>query len=401
VLNRVFKAFQYRDFRLMWIGACTSSIGSWMQIMAQAWLVYGLSHNSAFLLGLDAFLGSIPIFLFSLVGGVMADRFDRRHVLLVSQYIQMADASILTVLVFTHTVEVWHVLLLSFISGLGQAFGGPAYQALIPTLVKKEDMPNAIALNSIQFNVARIIGPTLGGLTMAHLGDAWCFGLNALSFLAPVITLIMVRTRFSPEKTTDSILTSMKQGIQYIRRQEGMQALMVLAFCMTALGIPMLTFLPVFVRRFHGDTSVYTIFLVCSGLGSITGSLSVAALGNIRHKGRLALCLLICLGAGISGFALSPSVALSGLMLFLSGAALIGVFAMVSSVVQLIVANEMRGRVMSVYNFAFRGGMPFGNLLTGWLVPMYTAPVVLAVNGVLLMLVGVYFLLAQRRMAAL
>ena len=401
MLNRVFKAFQYRDFRLMWIGACTSSIGSWMQIMAQAWLVYGLSHNSAFLLGLDAFLGSIPIFLFSLVGGVMADRFDRRHVLLISQYIQMADASILTVLVFTHTVHVWHVLLLSFISGLGQAFGGPAYQALIPTLVKKEDMPNAIALNSIQFNVARIIGPTLGGLAMAHLGNAWCFGLNALSFLAPVITLIMVRTRFSPEKTTDSILTSMKQGIRYIRRQEGMQALMVLAFCMTALGIPMLTFLPVFVRRFHGDTSIYTIFLVCSGLGSIAGSLSVAALGNIRRKGRLALCMLICLGAGICGFALSPSVAVSGLMLFFSGASLIGVFAMVSSVVQLIVANEMRGRVMSVYNFAFRGGMPFGNLLTGWLVPMYTAPVVLAVNGVVLMLVGVYFLLAQRRMAAL
>jgi predicted MFS family arabinose efflux permease len=193
----------------------------------------------------------------------------------------------------------------------------------------------------------------------------------------------------------------MKQGIRYIRRQEGMQALMVLAFCMTALGIPMLTFLPVFVKRFNGDTSIYTIFLVCSGLGSITGSLSVAALGNIRRKGRVALCMLICLGAGISGFALSKSVALSGLMLFFSGAALIAVFAMVSSVVQLIVTNEMRGRVMSVYNFAFRGGMPFGNLLTGWLVPMYTAPVVLAVNGVVLMMVGVYFLLAQRRMAAL
>ncbi len=193
----------------------------------------------------------------------------------------------------------------------------------------------------------------------------------------------------------------MKQGIRYIRRQEGMQALMALAFCMTALGIPMLTFLPVFVTRFHGNASTYTIFLVCSGLGSITGSLTVAALGNIRRKGRLALCMLICLGAGIAGFALSPSVAFSGLMLFFSGASLIGVFAMVSSVVQLIVTNDMRGRVMSVYNFAFRGGMPFGNLLTGWLVPMYTAPVVLAVNGMLLMLVGVYFLLAQRRMAAL
>jgi MFS family permease len=401
VSNRVFKAFEYRDFRLMWIGACTSSIGSWMQIMAQAWLVYTLSHNSAFLLGLDAFLGSIPIFLFSLVGGVMADRFDRRHVLLGSQYVQMIDASILTVLVFTHTVHVWHVLALSFISGLAQAFGGPAYSALIPTLVKKEDMPNAIALQSIQFNMARIIGPVLGGLAMEHLGDSWCFGLNALSFFAPVITLIMVKTRFSPEKTADSILSSMKQGIRYIRGQRGMDALMVLAFCMTALGIPMLTFLPVFVRRFHGGTSTYTIFLVCSGLGSIVGSLGVAVLGNIRRKGRLALCLLIVLGAGITGFALSPTVAVSGLMLFLSGISLIGVFTMVNSLVQLIVTNEMRGRVMSVYNFAFRGGMPFGNLLTGRLVPIYTAPVVLAVNGMLLVLVGLYFLLAHRRIADL
>ena len=175
----------------MWIGACTSSIGSWMQIMAQAWLVYNISHHSAFYLGLDAFLGNIPVFLFSLIGGALADRFDRRHVLLCSQYMQMADALILTALVFTHTVQVWHVLALSFISGFAQAFGGPAYQALIPTLVDKEDMPNAIALNSIQFNVARIIGPTLGGLAMEHLG-ARCSGARphrASSSGPPIITL--------------------------------------------------------------------------------------------------------------------------------------------------------------------------------------------------------------------
>jgi predicted MFS family arabinose efflux permease len=193
----------------------------------------------------------------------------------------------------------------------------------------------------------------------------------------------------------------MKQGITYVRKQEGMQALMVLAFCMTGLGIPMLTFLPVFVKRFHGGPSVYTMFLVCSGLGSIAGSLTVAALGNINHKGRLALLMLICLGAGIAGFANATSVVVSDVMLFLSGASLIAVFAMVSSLVQLIVTNQMRGRVMSVYNLAFRGGMPFGNLLTGWIVPLYTAPVVLTVNGMLLMVVGLYFLLAHRRIAAL
>ena len=374
-----------------------------MQIMAQAWLVYNISHHDAFLLGLDAFLGNIPVFLFSLLGGALADRFDRRYVLLGSQYVQMMDATILTVLVFTHTVQVWEVLALSFISGLAQAFGGPAYQALIPTLVNKEDMPNAIALNSIQFNVARILGPTLGGIAMADLGDAWCFGLNALSFLAPVISLNMIKTRFSPVKTGESILASIKDGIRYVRRQEGMESLMVLAFCMTALGIPMLTFLPVFVRDiFHGDKLVYTFFLVCSGLGSILGSLSVAAMGNSKRKGLIALCMLMCLGAGISGFALSTSLALSGLMLFLSGASLISVFATVSSLVQVIISNEMRGRVMSVYNVAFRGGMPMGNLVIGWVVQhICPAPIALAVNGVLLMTLALYFLLSHRRIATL
>src|SRR5579862_6322290 len=145
LIARVFKAFQYRDFRLMWIGACTSSIGTWMQIVAQGWLIYRLSH-SAFLLALDQFLAGIPIFLFSLIGGVVADRVERRKVLLGSQYIQMASAGVLTILVALHLVKVWHILSLSFISGFAQAFGGPAYQALIPTLVDREDMPNAIAL---------------------------------------------------------------------------------------------------------------------------------------------------------------------------------------------------------------------------------------------------------------
>src|SRR6516225_1057495 len=171
--RRVFKAFHYRDFRLMWIGACTSSIGTWMQIVAQGWLIYRLSH-SAFLLALDQFLGGIPIFLFSLIGGVVADRIERRKILLVSQYIQMASATLLTILVATGSVQVWHILCLSLVSGLAQAFGGPAYQALIPILVDRDDMPNAIALNSMQFNMAVTIGPALAGQALAKLGEKWC-----------------------------------------------------------------------------------------------------------------------------------------------------------------------------------------------------------------------------------
>jgi len=400
-LRSTFKAFQYRDFRLMWIGACTSSIGTWMQIVAQSWLVYRLSH-SAFLLALDQFLGGIPIFLFSLIGGVVADRVERRKILLGSQYVQMATASILTVLVATGVVHVWHILCLSFVSGFAQAFGGPAYQALIPTLVEKEDMPNAIALNSIQFNVAVMVGPALAGQALARLGEKWCFGLNALSFLAPIISLSIITTRYLPFKTAESMFASLKRGIQFARQQSSMEALIILAFCMTALAMPMRTYIPVFVKDiFHRGPETYGNLLALMGLGSIFGSLSIAGAGNIKQKGRVALGALACLGVGISGFALSKSLPLSEALLVLVGASMMAVFATVNSLVQLITTNEMRGRVMSVYNFAFRGGMPMGNLLSGWLVPLFTAPVVLGVNGFLLVLLALYFLFVQRRMAAL
>ena len=400
-LRSTFKAFQYRDFRLMWIGACTSSIGTWMQIVAQGWLIYRLSH-SAFLLALDQFLGGIPIFLFTLIGGVVADRIERRKVLLASQYIQMASAATLTVLVATGRVHIWHILCLSFVAGFAQAFGGPAYSALIPTLVDREDMPNAIALNSIQFNLAVTIGPALAGQALAKLGETWCFGLNALSFVAPITTLMIIRPPFLPPTTTESILTSLKQGIRFVRRQGSMEALIVLAFCMTALAMPMRTYLPVFVKDiFRRGPETYGNLLSLMGIGSICGSLGVASLGNMRNKGRFAITTLICLGAAIAVFAHSTSLHLSYSMLMIVGASMMAVFATVTSLVQLITTNEMRGRVMSVYNCAFRGGMPMGNLVSGWLVPLFSAPKVLGVNGVLLILMAMYFLLIQRRVASL
>jgi predicted MFS family arabinose efflux permease len=400
-INRVFKAFQYRDFRLMWFGACMSSIGTWMQIVAQGWLIYRLSH-SAFLLALDQFLGGIPIFLFSLIGGVVADRAERRKILLGSQYVQMACATILTVLIVMGRIHVWHMLALSFVSGLAQAFGGPAYSALIPSLVDREDMPNAIALNSIQFNTAVTIGPALAGQALAKLGEQWCFGLNALSFLAPIVSLSIITARYLPEKTNDSIFGSLKQGIRFVRKQGSMEALILLAFCMTALSMPMRTYIPVFVKDiFHRGPETFGNLLSAMGIGSIIGSLTVAGMGNIPNKGRVALVTLISLGAGIAGFSISKALPLSYAMLIIVGASMMMVFATVTSLVQLIATNEMRGRVMSVYNCAFRGGMPMGNLLSGWLVPMFTAPIVLGVNGLVLILMALYFLVVQRRVAAL
>ena len=385
----------------MWIGACTSSVGTWMQIVAQGWLVYRLSH-SAFLLALDQFLSGLPIFLFSLIGGVIADRVERRRILLGSQYVQMACATVMTILVATGYVRVWQILCLSFIAGFAQAFGGPAYQALIPTLVEREDMPNAIALNSIQFNLAVTIGPALAGQALAKLGETWCFGLNAVSFLAPIISLSMISARFLPDKTKESIFTSLKKGISFARQQSGMEALIVLAFLMTFLAMPMRTYLPVFVKDiFRRGPETYGNLLSLMGIGSICGSLMIAAAGNFKGKGRVALGGLVLLGAGIAIFATSKRLAVSGSSLVLVGAAMMAVFATVNSLVQLITTNEMRGRVMSLYNFAFRGGMPMGNLVSGWVVPIFSAPVVLGVNGLLLIAVALYFFLVQRRIATL
>jgi predicted MFS family arabinose efflux permease len=400
-LRKIFKAFSYRDFRLMWFGACTSSIGTWMQIVAQGWLIYRLSH-SAFLLALDQFMGGIPIFAFTLIGGVVADRIERRKILLISQFIQMGSAITLTLLVAFGVVHIWQIITLSFVSGLAQAFGGPAYSALIPTLVDREDMPNAIALNSIQFNMAVTVGPALAGITLARLGEKWCFGLNAVSFFAPVISLLIISARFQPLPTKESLLNSLKQGISFIRQREAMGALIVLAFCMTALTAPMRTYIPVFVKDiFHRGPETYGNILSLMGVGSILGSLVVAGRGNIVNKGRVALVMMICLGGAISAFALSKVLPFSYASVVVVGASMMAVFATVTSLVQLITTNEMRGRVMSVYNCAFRGGMPMGNLVTGWLVPVFSAPSVLAVNGLLLIFVAFYFLLVQRRVAAL
>jgi len=403
VLPRFFTSLHYRDFRLLWIGAFASSVGTWLQFTAHGWLVYSLSH-SAFLLGLDGFLGVIPILLFSLVGGVIADRIDRRHVLLRSQYVQMACAFVLALLIALNILghHVWPVLGLSFVVGCAQAFGGPAYQALFPNLVETEDLLNAIALNSIQFDMARGIASAVASMALPRLGFAWCLGLNGLSFVPVIISLLLLTVKFVPRSTNESIATGMQLGITFIRGHSAMAPLIALAFCTTALAIPTITFMPVFVKDvLHRGPEVFTVLLSCAGVGSVAGTLIVAGIGNIARKGRAALLMLLLLGGSFGGFALSKSLLLSGALVFVSSAATIGLFSMINLLVQLSTAEQMRGRVMSVYYIAFRSGMPLGNLAVGWLIPMYSAPIVLAVDGLLLVVLGSYVFLAQPRVAAL
>ncbi len=385
----------------MWLGACTSSIGTWMQQLAQSWLVYTMS-GSAFFLGLDAFLGQAPIMLFSLVGGVFADRKSRRKLLLMSQYVQMFCAFVLAALVFFGLRHIWPILCLSFLVGTAQSFGGPAYSALVPTLVEPEDLPNAIALNSIQFNLARVIGPVLGGLALEQLGASWCFVLNGVSFIAVIVSLYMIRVEFKPAQSRESVLESMKQGFGFIRNRASMRSLIVLAFSMTLIAYPIIAFLPVFARDvLHAGSRGYSVLLASSGAGSVVGALIVAAFARDKNLGRAALIMLLALGVAMTSFALSNTLWWSCVFLFVAGAAMIGVFAMVSSLVQLITADQMRGRVMSVYNIAFRGGMPLGSILVGAIVQRLGAPPVIAVNGALLVALGCYFLFVHRRIAAL
>lgn len=400
-LSRVFRAFGYRDFRLMWTGACVSTIGTFVQQFAQSWLVYSLT-NDAFYLGLDLFLGQLPIMLFSLVGGVFADRADRRKVLLMSQYIQMSSAFLLTALFAFHVVKVWHILSLSFIVGLGQSFGGPAYSALLPTLVDAEDLSNAVAMNSIQFNLARIIGPSIGGFAYTIFGAAWCFALNGLSFIAVIISLYMIQLKFLPAKSSVSILNSMKEGIQFIRHRNGMAALVALAFCSAFLGFPLNAFLPVFVKSVFGKgPETLALLMACSGGGAVCGGLIVASLGKMKQQGRVALLFLTALGTIMIGFAVSRRLPLSSVLLFAGGAAIMAAAALMLTLAQMIATDQMRGRVMSVYNLAFRSGMPLGSLVIGRLMPIFGVSVTMAGAGTMLVLLSSYFLLVNRRVTTL
>jgi predicted MFS family arabinose efflux permease len=380
----------------MWLGACASTIGTFVQQFAQSWLVYDLTKDP-FYLGLDLFLGQLPIILFSLVGGVFADRLDRRKMLLGSQYIQMLCAFALATLFFTHTVRIWEILSLSFIVGLGQSFGGPAYSALLPTLVPTEDLANAIAMNSIQFNLARVLGPALGGLAYATVGATWCFALNGVSFLAVIASLRMIQVKFVPQKSRESILKSMNEGLHFIRQGEGLSALVFLAFITTLLGFSLTAFLPVIVRTvFHQGPKIYQLMLVCSGTGSIVGALMVAASEKLKGQGYTVLLTLVGLGTAITGFALSRWLTLSCILIFVSGVAMMASASLMLSLVQTVVSDHMRGRVMSVYNLAFRLGIPVGSLALGKVIPIVGVSRALAGSGLALIGIGLYFVIVMR-----
>jgi len=366
-----------------------------MQMVAQSWVVLELT-GSAFYLGLLGFLGQLPMILFTLIGGVFADRVDRRRMLLLSQFVQMGVATILTLLVYFNFIRIEHFLILVFVAGSAQAFGGPAYQALVPTLVRREDVSNAVALNSIQFNLARIVGPVIAGAAFASLGAVFCFGLNAASFLAVIVSLLLIKASFIPKKSNETVVVQIKEGFRYIRGKGSLWQLTILGFVSTFCGVPLLTLLPVFAKQEFGlEATGYSYMMAVSGAGSITGALLYAGSSKLRRQGLLTLVAQIVFAVLLAAFSFSRNLVLSCVILVFTGICLIYLFASITSLVQMATDEEMRGRMMSIFMLAFRGGMPLGDLTAGFIASRFSPSVALFGFSIVLATVASGFLLSR------
>jgi len=400
-LERVAGALTHRNFRIVWFAALGSTIGTWMQNYAQAYLVFEISQKT-FYLGLDTFLAQLPVILFMLIGGVVADRYDKRRLLTGSQYVQMFSAFALTVLLLTDTVQVWHIFALSFISGCGQAFGGPAYQSMLPTLVPRRDLPNAIALNSTQFNLSRVLGPTTGGIVLATVGAVGCFALNGVSFFFVVFALASLRLPPHVVSTTKRALSEeLRGGLRYVRDNRLLLTLTILVFVSTFLTMPVLTLLPAFAKNVLTESSYkyetrLSMLLACQGLGAIVGALTIGSFGRFKYMGRTLLLVQIAVGILTAIFGQSHTLAISLGLIFVLGMCFMALFSISFSLVQLTVPDELRGRVVSIYMVALRSGWPLGGLVAGAMSDAFGAPQVMAINGALLILVAGALLFVHR-----
>jgi MFS family permease len=392
---QVVRALRNHDFRVFWVGNFLSNIGTWMQNVAQGWLVLTLTANSAFWLGVVGFAGSIPFLIFTLFGGVIADRADKRRLLLITQSAMMILAVILAVLTWFKVITVWEVVLLSFLNGMAMAMNAPSYQALVPRLVLREDLTNAIALNSAQFNMSRILGPTLGGYAMALVGMAGNFFLNGLSFFAMIWALLRIRYPEEESRRHPSFLASMRAGFGYLRSHAQMYVLVWMTAVVSFLGIPFITFVPYFARMQLrvGETGLGWL-MAASGFGAVLGAVTIASLGVLRHRGRVVVIAGVFFFSAIIGFSCSYSFLLSQFFALIEGYSGILMISCFNIALQHLSSDEMRGRVMSIYATSFLGLPPIGALLVGELSRYMATGHVLAMMAAIAatMFIGFYVL---------
>jgi MFS family permease len=399
----MFRALSHRDFRLFWLGAFLSNVGTWMQAVAQGWLVLLLT-NSAFWLGLDGFMATAPGFIFTLLGGVFADLIDRRRLLLYTQVVAGVAAMVLAILVWTQVVNRWMVLGFSFVTGCCMALASPSFLAMTYDLVGREDLPNAIAMNSTQFQLSRVVGPTLAGVGFKVFGLAGCFFANGVSFVAVVAALSVVRPE-RPNIATHSVRDrralwrDLVDGFRYVRNRPRVSALLLLSGVNSLFGAPYFTLVPIYARDiFHLGETGLALMMGTAGAGALMGALLVAYLGDFRRKGWLVLGGSIAFGIFIASFALSPRLALSLVFLFGLGFSLVVCVATINTLLQKLVTDEMRGRVMSMFILSFIGTIPIGNLVAGTASNHFGPQHTLATGGIIVSVVATAVAIFNKRL---
>jgi MFS family permease len=379
----MFRALRHRNYRLFFIGQIISLIGTWMQSIAQAWLVYRLT-KSPLLLGLVEFSGQIPVFIFAPLGGLFADRHSRHRIVIATQTASMLLAFILSALTLLGHIEVWEVLVLAAMLGIVNAFDIPARQAFIIEMVVPEDLINAIALNSAMFNGARILGPAVAGITVAAIGEGWCFFSNAISYLAVIIGLILMT--ITPRKRsgrTVSGLESVLEGFRFVRQTGPILALLLLLALVSLTGMPYAVLMPIFADKIlHSGARGLGLLMGSTGVGALAATLVIAARREVRGLGRWILYASTGFGVSLILFSFSRSMPLSVVLLLPAGFCMLIQMASSNTLIQTMVPDELRGRVMSVYSMMFMGMAPFGALLAGAVAHRLGAPVTVAMGGV-------------------
>jgi MFS family permease len=364
--GEMFRALSHRNFRLFWTGAFLSNVGTWMQSVAQAWLVYQLT-NSPFWLGFDAFLATAPGIVLTLLGGVFADIVDRKRLLIYTQVGAGLTALVLATLQATHVLQWWMILCASFVTGCCMSLAAPSYQAITIDLVGREDLPNAIALNSTQFQLSRVLGPVLAGPALKYFGPAGCFYANSFSFIAVVVALSLVQMPVSQAaRKAESFWQDLVAGVRYVRQRPRVSLLLVISACVSLLGAPYFSLLPVFARDVlkMGEVGL-SLLGAMAGAGAFVGAFMITFLGNFKRKGWFVLGGAWAFALCLIGFALSESVPVTLAFLFGMGFAVVCSIAVTNMLLQQLVTDEMRGRVMSMFIFSFIGAMPIGNFLAG------------------------------------
>jgi predicted MFS family arabinose efflux permease len=378
----MFTALRHRNFRLFWTSQFVSQTGTWMQSLGRGWLVLELS-DKPFWLGAVGAAGTFPILLFALAGGVVADRFPKRSVLMYTHGLSTVITLMLAALTHGGLVTVWQVMVLAFLLGTVKAVEMPVHQSFVVEMVGKEDLMNAIALNSSTFNTARVLGPAVAGFVVATAGIAACFYLNAVSYL-PVIVAFWLMRKLPPlpARAARSVGQDLREGLQFVRREKRVQALVALVAAASFFGFPYLTMMPVFARDvFHVGPGGLGGLLALSGGGSVAGALILAARSGRSGKGKLAVGAGVTFAASLILFALSPGLAVAGSALVAAGWGMVTLIAPVNTLVQSIVPDELRGRVMSLYSLVLLGMMPLGNMLVGSLAQAIGTPGAVALSG--------------------